>query len=408
MPPFNENLNQENLFAAKKPEYQNNDKKLAPEGSGLELIRKTPEGLLYSMLPNTHQVIEEIAKHKEITDVQAVLVYHLTGAMVHSPNFPKDNEEYHPENEYDEGPQTPVNAIRFFDINDISGKSSNQINEASHAVTVDDREHSVVPMKASFDNVKNIFTIETVWRDYIYSSLGCSVFVDSQGKVIIKSGSDSKGFEALVISNEVIPEENGSNDYHGKTRVISSDGHTVRDVLNVTELLRIVADCRQRADVYDEQDRKVADDRIRNLIRDPGSTHQRLDDDFFARLIVGAIDKEDYFKEIIERDSARLLTSKYLIFALSKNNQTVTAEEVKTFFDSNKELVSKRFPISCYSREAENSAYTLVSFTIIQGFDGPLTDFVQDGRDPLSDNGIYNLGNPGVTTLKMEVEEFKN
>ncbi len=397
MLPFNENLNQENLFEPKKPEYPNNDKKLAPEGSTLELIRKTPEGLLYSMLPNTHQVIEEIAKHKEITNVQAVLAYHLTDALVHSPYFLVDRD-------------LPYNAIHFFDINDISGKSSNQINEAAPTtIEDDDREYSVVPMKTSFDNEKNVFAVEIVWKDHEWKRdskirFGCSVFVDSQGKVIIKSGSDSNGFEALVISNEVIPEENGYIDYGGKTRVISSGEYTAKDVLKVNDLLGVLFPCRERFFHLDtEQERKMADNRIRNRIRRSGSTHRKLEDNFFTNLIVGAIDKEDYFKEIIERDSARLLASKYSIFALSKKNQTVTAEEVKIFFDSNKELSSQRPPIVHRGYEEDDGIHKLVYFSI--NGSNSLTDLVKDGADPFSWGGgrFYRL----INRVKMKVEEFE-
>ncbi len=71
MPPFNPHKD----LGSVQHQFDDADKKIFPEGSSLEPVRRTPEGILYSLLPDAHPIIQEMVKNPEITSAQGGSYY---------------------------------------------------------------------------------------------------------------------------------------------------------------------------------------------------------------------------------------------------------------------------------------------------------------------------------------------
>ena len=332
MPPFKESSpspqKKENL-------YVNNDKNLVPQGNGNELIRRTPEGLLYSMLPNTHKVVEFIAQNTKMTDAQAILFYNISKALTRiahkksysstrkSPNIAK------------------LHVSEVFDLSPIEVYKKKGDDE----YYIDDEgieNSSFGGIKASFENIKNVLFVEDEFDDM-------SISVDPEGKVLMKIGEN----ERLVVSFDVSHVRLYGARTEGAT-VVSSKDYSSEDVLNVAAIEDAVElssfGLHHRVSYGKEVELPsmfgvdvVFDYNLRTIDE---KLDKKLKRGVFPKLIVNAVDRDEYFEKVVMYESNRLLQVKLITHFLPLKGKEVSAEDIKTFFESNKHLIGDNAKIS--------------------------------------------------------------
>ncbi len=309
MPPFKQDPT--NSSQTNQEPYSKANEKLVPEGHQFENLRKTPEGLLYSLLPDYHPVIELIAKNTKITESQARTFFEIVRAR-------DDVYEYTHRNEFDfdndddtyKHANCPRRGSGFIgkSSNSISGKTVNE--RIDSAIDEEWSRHYRInrdrtgELKGSFDYLSNNISKS-------FSDAFEAVFDNEKGELILVDKGDSYEFsfkdklvEVCVYADgeaKVMVGKEGENisvlfnySYTGYS-ILKKGEYTSNDVFYLETLYKSFESAVRNLSASDSRHND-----LRNT-RNFGLGHKS---DMFFELMEGAKDEEDYYAR---QESVKLL-----------------------------------------------------------------------------------------------------
>ncbi len=324
MPPFKSERPQINKD---QDSFSNAEVKVYPNDRDLEQVRATPEGLLYSLLPNTHPIIERIAYNTKLTKEQAKTYFSTALAMRHLNNYlnPFGSELSWREARSEDGEMRTVKEAQSLIDSRYYDADGNY----------DPNSHLPDGINFSFDNETGEMSLEV---DLLRDKSVMSATINPLGgtRLCLKE-IDRESIKLLL---ELEPKSFNQPD-SSRIKILKSEDYSSWEVRDIVAVVRQIDVERYRGELpFVELTREDESESLKNVNRTPRSRRVEESDylarELFRKLIAGANDREDFFKELIDEELRSVLSLKFSLEVVFQNKEDlINADMVVDFLKRN-------------------------------------------------------------------------